>query len=257
MHKGLSISVVIPARNEEGGIGHVIEEIPDYVDEIVVVDNNSTDRTAEIARSKGAIAVFEARRGYGSALRCGFQAATRDIVATMDADGTYPSDQIANAVDVLEAERLDFISCSRFPLKNKDAMSSRNVFGNRVLTILFGLIYGKWLQDSQSGMWVFRRRILPLMHFEGTSWEFSSEIKIEACTNPHIKFKEMHIWYHPRIGFSHFHTWSAAIAVGVRDIKFLVAQRFVRRRARQHRVYQQLLHATPASETRTAEGLTH
>src|ERR1051326_537597 len=111
MHQGHSISVVIPARNEEGGIGHVIENIPSYVDEIIVVDNASTDRTAEIARSKGATAVFEGRRGYGSALRRGFEAATKEIIVTMDADGTYPADQISGAIDVLEGEKLDFISC--------------------------------------------------------------------------------------------------------------------------------------------------
>lgn len=117
----------------------------------------------------------------------------------MDADGTYPAGQIGGAIDVLEGEKVDFVSCARFPLENKEAMSGRNVFGNRALTVLFGLIYGRWLEDSQSGMWVFRRRILPLMHFEGTSWKFSSGIKIEACTNPHIKFQEIHVHYHPRI----------------------------------------------------------
>lgn len=252
MYKDRNISVVIPARNEEGGIGHVIENIPAYVDEIVVVDNASTDRTAEIARSKGATAVFEGRRGYGSALRRGFQVATKEIIVTMDADGTYPAEQIGAAIDVLEGERVDFISCARFPLADKAAMSGRNAVGNQVLTLLFGLIYGKWLKDSQSGMWVFRRRLLPLMHFEGTSWEFSSEIKIEACTNPYIKFKEIHIDYRPRIGHSHFHNWRVAIAVGVRDIRFLAAQRFVRRRARQHRAYEQL---QAASKSGTLENV--
>jgi glycosyltransferase involved in cell wall biosynthesis len=244
MHQGLSISVVIPARNEEGGIGHVLESIPDYVDEMIVVDNASTDRTAEIARSKGAVTVLESRRGYGSALRCGFQAAKNDVIVAMDADGTYPAEQIAEIMDVLQRENADFISCSRFPLTNKDAMSKRNIFGNQVLTLLFGLIFGKWLKDSQSGMWVFRRRVLPLMHLEGTTWEFSSEIKIEACTNAHIKFMEVHIDYHPRIGYSHFHTWRGAITVGIRDTAFLVAQRFVMRRTRQRRAYEQFLAAS-------------
>jgi hypothetical protein len=92
-------------------------------------------------------------------------------------------------------------------------------------------------------MWVFRRRILPLIHLEETSWEFSSEIKIEACTNPYIRFHETHIDYHPRIGFSHFHSWQKAIAVGLQDIRFLVRQRFVDRRTRQHHAHEQLLAA--------------
>ena len=246
--------MVIPARNEEGGIGHVLESIPDYVDQTIVVDDNSTDRTAEIARSKGAITALELRRGYGAALRCGFQAAKKDVIVAMDADGTYPAEQIAEIVDVLQREKADFISCSRFPLTDKNAMSGRNIFGNQVLTALFGLIYGKWLKDSQSGMWVFRRRILPLMHLEGTTWEFSSEIKIEACTNAHIKFMEVHIHYHPRIGYSHFHTWRGAIAVGIRDVAFLVSQRFVTRRTRQRRAYEQFLAASGERTPESAPG---
>ena len=254
MHQGLSISVVIPAHNEEGGIGRVVDSIPDYVDEMIVVDNNSTDRTAEIARSKGAITILESRRGYGSALRCGFQAAKKDVIVAIDADGAYPAEQIGDLMDVLQRENADFISCSRFPLTDKSAMSRRNIFGNRMLTVLFGLMYGKRLKDSQSGMWVFRRRILPLMHFEGTTWEFSSEIKIEACTNAHIKFMEMHINYYPRIGRSHFHTWRGAIAVGIRDIAFLVSQRFVRRRTRQRRAYEQFLAASGERTPENAPG---
>jgi hypothetical protein len=239
MHAGLTISVVIPAYNEERGIGTVLEALPDCVDEVVVVDNNSKDHTADVARSLGAKTVLEQRQGYGWALRRGFAEATKDVVVSMDADGTYPSEQIADVIDVLQRENLDFISCSRFPLVKADAMSSRNVFGNKMLTLIFGLLFWHWLKDSQSGMWVFRRRILPLMHFEGQTWEFSSEIKIEACTNPRIRFREVHIAYHPRIGFSHFHTWQKAIAVGVLDIRFLVAQRFVCRRERQHQAYAQ------------------
>ncbi len=253
MHHDLSISVVIPAYNEEKGIGAVLQQLPSYVDEVVVVDNNSKDRTGEVARSMGAKTVIEKRQGYGWALRCGFINATKDIVVTMDADGTYPAEQIAEVVELLQRDNLDFISCSRFPLVKADAMSGRNVFGNKVLTLIFGLLFWRWLQDSQSGMWVFRRRILPLLHFEGQTWEFSSEIKIEACTNPHIRFRETHIVYHPRIGFSHFHSLRKAIAVGILDINFLLAQRFVRRRARQHRDYRAFQDLTTPTSRATEE----
>ena len=76
MHRGLKISVVIPCYNEEDGIRSVIESMPSYVDEIVVVDNNSTDRTGEIARSLGAVVVFQPVKGYGAAYQAGLPAAT-------------------------------------------------------------------------------------------------------------------------------------------------------------------------------------
>lgn len=240
MYNGVTISVVIPCYNEAAGIGETLRGIPDYVDEIVCVDNNSKDNTVEIARAAGAVVVPEPKQGYGHALLGGFRAATKDVIVTMDGDGTYPAVQIAELVDILEREQLDFITCSRFPLKRKDAMRFRNVVGNYALSLIFGLLYGKWLRDSQSGMWVFRRSILPLMHLEGGSWEFSGQIKIEAGTNPYIKFKEVPIDFYPRYGKSHFHGWLAAIKVGIHDIRWMVAQRFVNRRARQQKAYDSL-----------------
>ena len=110
-------------------------------------------------------------------------------------------------------------------------MSARNAVGNQVLNVCFGLLFGKFLRDSQSGMWVIRRNKLALFDLRGTSWEFSSEIKIEAILNPNVKFAEEHIHYAPRVGISHFHAWHQAIAVGIRDIAWLVRRRFRRRPA--------------------------
>src|SRR5262245_13310500 len=90
MHRDLTIGLVIPCYNEEDGIRQVIGRMPAAVDEIVVVDNNCTDRTAEVARGLGAKVVAERRRGYGAAYQAGFRAATRDLVVTLDGDGTYP-----------------------------------------------------------------------------------------------------------------------------------------------------------------------
>ena len=79
MYKGLSISVVIPCFNEEKGIGTVLQRMPDYVDEVIVVDNNSADGTARIAEAHGARVVHEKRKGYGSAYQAGLPQARGDI----------------------------------------------------------------------------------------------------------------------------------------------------------------------------------
>ena len=151
------LSVIFPCFNEEDGIREVIGRMPACVDEIVVVDNNCTDRTAEVAASLGARVVPETRAGYGAAYKAGMAAATGDIVVTMDGDGTYPPEEIPRLVDHLVDRQLDFVSASRFPLSDPRAMGLTNRFGNWVLTIAAMLLFLRNLRDSQSGMWIFRR----------------------------------------------------------------------------------------------------
>ena len=222
MHRGLKISVVIPCYNEEEGIQSVIRAMPSYVDEIVVVDNNSTDRTSEVARALGAKVVFQPRKGYGAAYQAGLPAATGDVIATLDGDGTYPADEISLLVDALEDRGLDFISGSRFPLRNAGAMNFTNKVGNLVLTIATGLLWLKPLADSQSGMWVFRRGVLPGLRLTSDGMPFSEEIKIEAIEKLGPRFAEVGIDYRPRIGEVKLQKWRD----GWRNLSFLFARRF-------------------------------
>ncbi len=222
MHRGLSISVVIPCYNEEAGIRQVIEAMPSYVDEVVVVDNNSTDRTSEVARSLGARVVFQPRKGYGAAYQAGLPAATCDVIATLDGDGTYPADEIAMLVDVLEDRKLDFISGARFPLRDPGAMNFSNKIGNLVLTIVTAVLWLKPLRDSQSGMWVFRRSVLPRLRLTSDGMPLSEEIKIEAIQKLGRRFDEVGIDYRPRIGEVKLQKWRD----GFRNLSFLFAKRF-------------------------------
>lgn len=221
MYKGLSVSVVIPCFNEEEGIAHVLRGMPDYVDETIVVDNNSTDGTAEVAQALGARVIFERRKGYGSAYLAGLPAATGDIIATVDGDGTYPSDAIAPLIDELLAGGLDFISASRFPLQNPGAMRARNQLGNQVLTWTARLLFRHWFADSQSGMWVFRRHCLRWIAPRDPGMAFSEEIKLEALRAPQVRFGERPIAYHERIGETKLFTWRD----GFRNLGFLFRYR--------------------------------
>lgn len=222
MHRGLKVSVVIPCYNEEDGIRSVIESMPPYVDEVVVVDNNSTDRTGEIARALGAVVVFQARKGYGAAYQAGLPAATGDVIATLDGDGTYPADEIGSLVEQLEDRKLDFISGSRFPLRNPAAMNFTNKVGNWVLTIATMLLWFRPLRDSQSGMWVFRRAVLPRLRLTSDGMPLSEEIKIEAIEKLGRGFAEIGIDYRPRIGEVKLQKWRD----GWRNLSFLFAKRF-------------------------------
>jgi glycosyltransferase involved in cell wall biosynthesis len=222
MHRGLSVSVVIPCYNEEEGVRYTIEGLPECVDEIVVVDNNSTDRTAEVAKSLGARVVFEKRKGYGAAYKAGLPAVSKDVTVTLDGDGTYPSEQIPELVDHLVDQELDFISASRFPLQNPKAMNFSNKVGNNVLTIAMFVLYGKPVRDSQSGMWVFRSSVYPKLNVTSDGMPLSEEIKIEAIRHPDVRFGEYHVNYHPRVGEVKLEKWRD----GFRNLWFLVKKRF-------------------------------
>jgi len=126
MYNDKKISVVVPCYNEEKGIKKVITKLPNFVDEIIVVDNNSSDHTGEVAKSLGGKVIFESRKGYGRAYKTGLKAAQGDIIVTMDGDGTYPTLAIPYLVDVLIEEELDFISARRI-FKSWDLLNKKNI----------------------------------------------------------------------------------------------------------------------------------
>ena len=206
MRQNLKLSLVIPCYNEEDGVREVIGRCPSEIDEIVVVDNNCTDRTAEVARSLGAVVVSERRPGYGAAYKAGLKAATGDLIVTLDGDGTYPPESILHLVDVLIAKRWDFLSACRFPLADSKAMGITNQLGNWVLTATAMLLFFKPIRDSQSGMWVFKRSLLEQLRVTSDGMPFSQEIKLEAILRG-FRFGESHIAYGARIGEVKLQKW--------------------------------------------------
>lgn len=224
MIAGHRVTLVLPCYNEEVGVKRVIESLPPGIDEIVVVDNNCTDRTAETARGLGARVVEERRPGYGAAYKAGLRAATGDVVVTMDADGTYPTEAIEGLVAELERSGADFISGCRFPLANPKSMRLLNLLGNTILTIATAFLFLKPIRDSQSGMWVIKRRVLETLRPRSDGMAFSEEIKIEAIRRPGITFREVHIPYHERIGDVKLSMWSDGFA----NLIYLVRLRFRR-----------------------------
>jgi len=221
MHRELKISVVIPCYNEQDGVREVIGRMPAAVDEVVVVDNNCTDRTAEVARALGARVVAERTPGYGAAYKAGLKAATGDIVATLDGDGTYPPEEIPRLVDMLVEKKWDFLSASRFPLSDPKAMGLSNRVGNWVLTAAAAVLFFKPIRDSQSGMWVLRRALLDRVRLTSDGMAFSEEIKLEALLRG-FRFGEAHIPYGVRVGEVKLQKWRDGMA----NLWFLVRKRF-------------------------------
>lgn len=221
MRQNLKLSLVIPCYNEEDGVREVIGRCPKDLDEIVVVDNNCTDRTAEVARSLGAVVVHEKTPGYGAAYKAGLKAATGDLIITLDGDGTYPPEAIPELVDMLVARNWDFLSACRFPLADPKAMGLTNQLGNWVLTTTSMVLFFKPIQDSQSGMWVFKRSILPRLRVTSDGMPFSQEIKLEAILRG-FRFGETHIRYGARIGEVKLQKWRD----GWLNLSFLFKKRF-------------------------------
>jgi glycosyltransferase involved in cell wall biosynthesis len=222
VYKDRRITVVIPCLNEEKGIVEVLMRIPSFVDEVIVVDNNSTDRTAEMAMNHGARVVQEQVRGYGRAYKTGLFQSTGDIIVTLDGDHSYPPDAISYLLEVFLHSHVRFLSASRFPLKNKEAMSFKHWFGNKIQNLAMSVLYFRWMRDSQSGMWVFERSCLDEMQLVSDGMSFSEEIKIEAITNRRIGFREIYIDFSNRIGETKLQPWRD----GFRNLMFLAQKRF-------------------------------
>ena len=222
MYKSQKITVIIPCLNEEQGVEQVLRRMPEFVDEVIVVDNGSTDRTGEVARSFGARVIREDVRGYGRSYKAGFASASGDVIVTLDGDHSYPPDAISYLLEAFLHLEADFLNASRFPVRDRRAMSFKHKFGNLILSLAMSVLYFRWVRDSQSGMWVFRRTILKGMKLVSDGMAFSEEIKIEALKNRHDRFAEISIQYSSRLGEMKLNPWRD----GFHNLWFLVKKRF-------------------------------
>lgn len=211
----------MPCLNEEKGLTEIHRDLPAWVDQVVVVDNGSTDDTASLARGFGWTVLAQPKRGYGIAYKTGLRAATGDIIVTMDGDGTYPRNFVPVLLDVMFDEDLDFISCDRTGHKDRPSSWLR-VFGNDVLNFFILLLYWFKIHDSQSGMWVFKRAMLEHLNLTSDTMAFSEEIKLEAFSFPGVRAKELPIYYKERHGVSKLRIWRDGFA----NLAFLFRKRF-------------------------------
>jgi glycosyltransferase involved in cell wall biosynthesis len=219
-----SISLVIPALNEERGIVATLRRVPKEVTEIIVVDGGSKDRTVELAEANGARVVVEKKRGYGLAYKRGFAEAKGEIITTSDADGTYPIELFPYVVDFLVKRDLSFVNCSRLPLVHSKSMRFWNKVGNVGLSMAATILYLHTFRDISSGMWAFRRDLLDRLELNTNGWCFSNEIKLEAYTVEPRGFAEFVIPFDERVGDTHNVTiW----ATGVEVLGFMAYERLL------------------------------
>ncbi|HEV2944852.1 MAG TPA: glycosyltransferase family 2 protein [Solirubrobacteraceae bacterium] len=217
------VSVVIPCLNEEENIEQCVRDARDALQaggldgEVLVVDNDSEDHSAEVAQAAGARVILEPRRGYGSAYLAGFAAARGEYIVMADADLTYDFGEISRFVAELQAgaqlvmgDRMDNIKPGAMPWLHR-------YVGNPVLTGILNLFFRTGVGDAHCGMRALRRDVLPLLDLRTTGMEFASEMVIRASKQK-LAISEVPIEYHPRGGESKL----SSFRDGWRHLRFLL-----------------------------------
>jgi glycosyltransferase involved in cell wall biosynthesis len=219
----LLVSVVIPCLNEEANIERCVRLAQEVLDEhgfdgeVIVVDNASEDRSAELAAAAGARVVAERRRGYGNAYMAGLAAARGRYVVMGDADLTYDFreiprflEQLEDGADLVMGDRMDNIQRGAMPWLHR-------YIGNPVLTGVLNLFFRTGVRDAHCGMRALRRETLPRLDLRTTGMEFASEMVIRAAKE-RMDIRELPIEYHPRGGESKL----SSFRDGWRHLRFLL-----------------------------------
>jgi glycosyltransferase involved in cell wall biosynthesis len=180
-----TISIVIPTKNEARNIPWVLERIPAWIDEVVLVDGQSIDGTIEAAKAvrPDIVVVEQPSRGKGLALQAGFAATTGDIIVMLDADGSMHPGEIDRYVALL-ASGFDFVKGSRFMAgaSSVDITWLRRI-GNNCLLYLTNAIYGTRFTDLCYGYCAFRREFLDRLALTAAGFEIESQLIARACIN--------------------------------------------------------------------------
>lgn len=194
----MTVSLIIPALNEAGSIGPLLAELPPgLVDELIVVDNGSTDGTAEAARLAGAQVVTEARRGYGFACAAGVQAAQGDLLVFMDGDGSFVPGELPGLLAPLTEGRADLVLGSRMQGEiAPGAMPPHQLFGNRLVAWLLGRLYGLAVTDLGPYR-AIRRPLLESLHMQERTYGWPVEMMVKAARR-RATIVEVAVSYRPR-----------------------------------------------------------
>lgn len=226
MYKNKKITIYFPCRNESSHLQEVINTVPTFVDEIIIVSNKSTDDTYEKAQKLGLRSLKDDRTvggiGYGFAHMTGLSHATGDIIISADADLTYPVDKIADIIDYFLEHEMDFVSCNRYPIIGDTKIPFKLQLGVNLLNWETKFLYGVNIQDILSGMWILNKSIIPKLELTMGEWNLSPQIKINAALHDDIKFSEYHIVQHQRAGETKQNHWKT----GFQHL-FWIAKNFV------------------------------
>lgn len=225
--------VLIPCYNEEKGIEKVIKSFPTeklerhgYSLNIVVIDNNSTDKTADIARSLGATVIHEKSKGKGNAIKCGFRFVDNDTdyVVMLDGDNTYRPEELHRLVEPLDSGFCDVIIGSRLQGKISDnSMKLFNRIGNWFYSFIVRFFYKVNVTDVLTGYFAWKRSVVKELHPHLYSDGFAIEMEmITKMAKLDYTIYSVPISYHEREGQSNL----SPISDGYRILKMFVKNIF-------------------------------
>ena len=216
------MSVVIPALNEARNIATVIERIPEWVHDIIVVDGHSTDGTCDVVRQArpDARVIFQDGKGKGNALSCGFGAATGDIIVMLDADGSTDPAEIPRFIAALRTGA-DYAKGTRFVTGggSSDISRTRRI-GNRALNVIVNRLWGAKYSDLCYGYNAFWRRHLRSLQIDSSGFEVETLLNIKAHRAKLAIIEVPSFEGHRLSGVSHL----SAVPDGVRVLRTIIAE---------------------------------
>ena len=225
------IKVIIPAFNEEASIGKVIAEIPNIVSEIIVVNNNSTDNTSEIAKNAGATVLFQPKAGYGNACLKGMEYISEEdikpeIIVFLDGDySDYPSELTKIVAPILEDD-IDFVVGARVKtLREAGSMTFPQRFGNALATKLMKLFFNSKFTDLGPFRAIKYEKLLQL-NMEDKTYGWTVEMQLKVLKKK-FTYAEVPVKYKNRIGTSKVSgTVKGAIFAGIKILSWIFKYSF-------------------------------
>jgi glycosyltransferase involved in cell wall biosynthesis len=230
-HDKRVIRVIIPAYNEEKSIEHVIRDIPDFVHEIIVVNNNSTDATAKNALEAGATVLSESNPGYGNACLKGIdyikqQKTGTDIVVFLDGDYSDYPEELTKIVAPIIEKNIDFVLGSRVEkFREKGAMQPQQIFGNWLATFLMRLFFKSKFTDLGPFRAIKFDALMGLKMRDPTyGWTVEMQLKI---LKQRLSYEEIAVKYRNRIGVSKVSgTLKGSIFAGIKILTWIFKYSF-------------------------------
>lgn len=193
-YKNYSVSLVIPAKNEEGGIAELIDMSRDFADEIVIVDGHSSDKTVERALSRGAKVVFDNKKGKGDAYKVGIKESKGDIIVFMDADGSHDPAQIPALIESMLKDEADFVIGSRHKGGTDEWKGDLDTYlrsvGGGILALAINYIWKAEITECLNGFRAIRRDTALRLDLKANDFDIEQHMIVQ-CLKKKVRIKEI------------------------------------------------------------------